>query len=88
MHNHFLIKKKLSILLAYPMVGNYIQDGMKVGCCALIHAASLLGWNYLNWKSKAPRPQPGTDYKDRESLLTGKIANKTIFSFYCSHFEP
>ena len=67
MHNHFLIKKKLSILLAYPMVGNYIQDGMKVGCCALIHAASLLGWNYLNWKSKAPRPQQGTTAKTRPS---------------------
>lgn len=30
------------------MVGNYTKNDIKVGCFVLIHAASILRWDYPN----------------------------------------
>lgn len=51
---------------------------MKVGGCALIHAASLPRCDYPNWKRKIPSEVQTV--QDRDALLTWELANNAAFS--------
>lgn len=67
------------------MVGNYMKTDMKVGSCVLTHAASLLRWDYLNWKRKPPLLQPGTDCTRHRSIVDTGNSQQL---YLCFPFAP
>lgn len=69
------------------MVDNYIKNDMNIGCCVLIHAASLLRWDYQKGKRKAPFPSNVQIVQDSEPQLTWKWPIKPPFLSICSHLS-